>query len=458
MDYHILQVTFPAQGHINPSLQLAKRLTKMGVKVTFLTSLSAIRRMSKTNSSIDFVSFSDGYDNGWSNVNVQDFMSSLKEHGSKAVSEILTKNREKGQPFTRVIHSLLIPWAGQAAYDLQVPVTLVWIQPATLFDIYFYHFNKYIDNCNGGNRVIELPGLPKFEPNDLPSFLLDSNPNIYDFALQNFKEHFELLDRESRKTRPTVLVNTFDALEHEPLRVIDKYKLIPIGPLTPSGFLDGKDPSDNSFGGDLIKKSVDYVEWLDSKDKLSVVYIAFGSYSDISKSQLDEIAKGLIKSNRPFLWVIRGTENREKLDEMLSFREDLEKIGKIVPWCDQVEVLSHSSVGCFVTHCGWNSTLESLVFGVPVVAIPQWTDQATNAKLVQDYWRSGVRCVKGVNGGVVECGEFERCLEIVMGCGEMRKEAKKWKELAKETMKEDGNSNANLKFFIENVVGGHCQG
>ncbi|KAG8375969.1 hypothetical protein BUALT_Bualt09G0014400 [Buddleja alternifolia] len=457
MKCNILLVTFPAQGHINPSLQLAKRLVKhVDVKVTFFTSLSAIRRMTKSTSSttdglIDFISFHDGYDNGWSNDESQNFMCSLKEHGSKAVADVITAAREEGRPFTRLIYTLLVPWAAQAAFNLQLPVTLLWIQPATLFGIYFYYFNNYFNGAGvGSNQVLELPGLPALEGSDLPSFLLASNPNIYDFALPTFTENFQILDRHTN--RPTVLVNTFQDLEPEPLSVIDKYKLLPIGPLIPSAFLDGNDPSDTSFGCDLIEKSADdYVEWLDSKEKFSVIYVAFGSYSEISKPQTEEIAKGLIKSQRPFLWVIRGCE---KLGEMLSCREELEKQGRIVGWCTQVEVLSHPSVGCFVTHCGWNSSLESLVSGVSVVSFPQWTDQATNAKLIQDYWKTGVRVVKPENGGgVVEADEIKRCLEIVMDGGQqMRKQAKKWRKLATEAMKEDGSSNINLNIFLDQLV------
>ncbi|EYU32718.1 hypothetical protein ABFS82_14G039100 [Erythranthe guttata] len=473
--HHVLLVTFPAQGHINPSLQFAKRLAKLGVAVTFLTSSSAVRRMTTTAAAINFASFSDGFDGGWSNDETQNFMAALRTHGSKAVEDAVAAAAAENRPFSRVIYTLLVPWAGQVAHRLRVPVTLLWIQPAILFGVYFYYFNKYFDaaamneeddgNNNNNNKIIELPGLPPFAPSDLPSFMSASNPSMYDFALPTFTENFEILDRE---ISPTVLINTFQSLESEALTAITKYKLTAIGPLIPSAFLDGKDPTDTSFGGDLIKKppSQDYLQYLDSKPKSSVVYVAFGSYSELSKPQMAEIAKGLIKSGKPFLWVIRGAESVEKLDGIFSgifpgggslmYREELERQGKIVGWCTQVEVLSHPSVGCFFTHCGWNSTLESLVCGVPVVGFPQWTDQTTNAKLVEDFWRSGVRVGGGGGGGVVEGDEIERCLGVVMGGGdraaEMRREAEKWRGLAKEAMEEDGSSNVNLKSFVDELL------
>ncbi|KAK9932979.1 hypothetical protein M0R45_020195 [Rubus argutus] len=84
----------------------------------------------------------------------------------------------------------------------------------------------------------------------------------------------------------------------------------------------------------------------------------------------------------------------------------------IVPWCSQLEVLSNPSLGCFVTHCGWNSSLESMVYGVPVVAFPQLTDQCTNAKMIEDMWKTGVR-VEPNEEGVVVGEELKRCLDLV---------------------------------------------
>lgn len=120
----------------------------------------------------------------------------------------------------------------------------------------------------------------------------------------------------------------------------------------------------------------------------------------------------------------------------------------------QLEVLSNPALGCFVTHCGWNSTLESLVSGVPGVAFSQWTDQGTNAKLIEDTWRTGVRVAPNEEGIVVG-EEIRRCLELVMGSGEsgeeMRRNAKKWKELAREAVSEGGSSDKNFKAFIDEI-------
>ncbi|KAG6785293.1 hypothetical protein POTOM_011023 [Populus tomentosa] len=459
---HFLLITYPAQGHINPTLQFAKGLTRIGVLVTLVTSLSAGRRMSKTlfPDGLSFVTFSDGYDDGLQAEDDRDhFTSELKRRGSQTLNELIVDSAKEGKPVTCLVYTMLLQWAAEVARAQHLPAALLWIQPATVFDIYYYYFNGYGDifnNCKDTSYAIELPGLPPFASRDLPSFVLPSN--TYTLALQLFQEQLEQLNQE---TNPKVLVNSFDALELVAMNAIEKLNLVGIGPLIPSAFLDGKDPLDKSFGGDLFQGSEDYTEWLNSKTKSSVVYVSFGSILVLPKRQIKEIARGLVDSGLPFLWVIRDEQSKnevkeeEEEDHLSACREAiLERQGMIVPWCCQVEVLSHPSIGCFVTHCGWNSTLESLVSEVPVVAFPHWTDQGTNAKLIADVWKTGVRVVANEEG-IVEGDEIKRCLDLVMAPGktgeDIRKNAKKWKDLARDAVREGGSSDKNLKAFVQEV-------
>ncbi|XP_019179887.1 PREDICTED: crocetin glucosyltransferase, chloroplastic-like [Ipomoea nil] len=460
-DCHVLLVIFPGQGHINPSLQFAKRLVNLGAKVTLSTGFSAMNRMSSRPEiqGLDFAPFSDGYDAGLEPADLNDFWASIKTRGSDAVAKLITAKKEEGRPFTRLIYTTVMSWAGVVARGLHVPVTLLWIQPATVLDIYYHYFTEYGDlfrNCSGKNRVVEVPGVPPLGVRDFPSFLFSTETNVnydLDWAIEAMGDQIEEINGEEN---PKVLVNTFDALEFDALRAIKKVRMVGIGPLIPSAYLDGKDPSDTAFGGDLRQNSSnDYVEWLDSQPKSSVVYLAFGSYADAPNTMLEEIAQGLVKTKVPFLWVLRETSKGEKPEEKLRCKEELEEQGKIVRWCAQVEVLQHPSIGCFLTHCGWNSTLESLASGVPLVACPLWNDQFSNAKLIQDVWKLGMR-VSANEEGVVEADEYKRCIECVMGGGEkgeeLRKNAKKWKELAKGAMKEDGSSYLNLKAYMDEML------
>jgi len=116
--------------------------------------------------------------------------------------------------------------------------------------------------------------------------------------------------------------------------------------------LDGKDPEDTSLGGDLLPVSNGYVEWLDSKEDKSVVYISFGSYFVLSKRQTEEIASALLDSGFPFLWVIRVKEEEEGEEVCLRGVGREGEVGEVL-------FSGGGSVGCFVTHCGWNSTMES---------------------------------------------------------------------------------------------------
>ncbi|GMP78156.1 hypothetical protein CsSME_00034204 [Camellia sinensis var. sinensis] len=458
---HIVLISVPFQGVINPIFQFAKNLKRMGVKVTILSSVSAQNRMAKASSStpdgLTFVSFSDGYDDGVKlGDNLEHFRSENKLRGSKALSELIKARSEEGFPVTGMVYPMLLPWAAEVAREFNLPSAPLWIQPATIFALYFHYFNGYGDLikkiCDDPSCAIELPGLGKLTSRDLPTFMLPSN--TFSFGLPGFKEQLDALDAE---VNPKILVNTIDALESKALRAIGKHNLIAIGPLVPSAFLDGKDPSDNVFGGDLLQKSRNYVEWLDSKPQSSVVYISFGSFFNLPLKEMEEIAHGLLESNRPFLWVLRALADGEKQEDKLSCKEKLEKQGLIVPWCSQVEVLSHPSVGCFVTHCGWNSTLESLVLGIPVVCLPQFTDQPTNAKLLEDEFKTGLRATKN-DEGIVEGDEIKRCIELVMGDGEIgeeiRKNAEKWKYLAKEAVKEGGSSHKNLRAFVDEIEDG----
>ncbi|KAM7253279.1 hypothetical protein ACFE04_025897 [Oxalis oulophora] len=448
---HILLVVFPTQGHINPALQLAKRLVRLGLQVTFATSNYATKHMDNSLQGLSYATFSDGHGQGFKpDQDSNKFMEVVAEYGSQDLRKLLNElNMEQDRRLTCIIYSVLLPWVGKIALDLGIPSMLFWDQPATLLDIYYYYVKGYRDAILDSVKdvpnlsLVKLPNLPPFANSDLPSFFTLGSPHSY--ILKIVEEHFKILDEEKN---PKILVNSFDALELEAMTAIKEYSVVGIGPLISSSYLDGKEPA----GGDLLKTSKTYIHWLATKSESSVIYIAFGSMSVLSTDQLEEMAGALLNTGRPFLWIIRDEDQRERLTR----KEELEKQGMIIPWCSQVEVLSHRATGCFVTHCGWNSTFESLVSGVPMVGVPQWSDQGTNAKLFQDVWKVGIRVEKNEDG-IVECNEIERCLELVMKSEEMKRNAKKWKELAREAVKESGTSDTNLRDFVDQVrkIGGY---
>ncbi|KAI7754998.1 hypothetical protein M8C21_010128, partial [Ambrosia artemisiifolia] len=286
--------------------------------------------------------------------------------GSECLKKTILSSAENGTPVTCLVYNLLLPWAAEVACDHNVPLALLWIQPASVFRVYYYYFKGYDklikEHCNEPSWSIELPGLPSLKRCDLPSICLPSN--TLEHVIYVLKELLYFLDS---KEKPKILVNTFDALEEEALEEIDgKINMVGVGPLIPSAFLDGKDPSDRSFGGDLFETSHGYLEWMNTKPEGSIVYISFGTMIVWSKEHKEAMAHALMESKKPFLW----------------------------------------------------------------------TDE----------------------DGVFEGEEMRRCTEMVMGGHErgetVRMNAKKWKHLARESIKENGSSYMNLKSFAEEVGSG----
>jgi pathogen-inducible salicylic acid glucosyltransferase len=258
-----------------------------------------------------------------------------------------------------------------------------------------------------------------------------------------------------------VLGNTFYELEPETIDYLTSRMGVPfrsIGPCIPSAFLDGRNPHDAQVGADPWKATDTVQEWLDKKPPSSVVYIAFGSITVISAQQIYELALGIQRSGLNFLWVIRPPPGHEDIGELFpaDFVEETKGRGLVVNWCVQLEVLSHPSVATFMSHCGWNSTLEALRFGVPVPNLGVWTDQPTNSKFLADVWKTGVRMRKREDGTVGR-EEIERCMRMAVdktsqAGEELRKNALKWKELAKTAMSEGGSSDINLNESVKGVV------
>lgn len=168
---------------------------------------------------------------------------------------------------------------------------------------------------------------------------------------------------------------------------------------------------------------------------------------------MEEMASALMCMNSYFLWVVRETE-RNKLPA--GFFDLTKGKGLVVSWCNQLEMLAHRAIGCFVTHCGWNSTIEGLCLGVPMVGMPQWSDQMPDAKYIEDVWRVGVR-VKEDEFGIVKREELLHCLKQVMEGErgeEIKRNARKWRELAKEAIDEGGTSDKCINDFVGKLKSG----
>ncbi|KAF5465094.1 hypothetical protein F2P56_015125, partial [Juglans regia] len=158
---HVLLVTFPAQGHINPALQFAKRLVRLGAHVTLATSVSSYRRMTKTPApqGLSFATYSDGYDDGFKPTtdDLEHYIFAIKRSGSKTLTDLIVSSANEGRPFQYLVYNMLLPWAGNVARELHLPSAVLWIQPATVLDIYYYYFNGYGDDIRKNGTDPSFP-------------------------------------------------------------------------------------------------------------------------------------------------------------------------------------------------------------------------------------------------------------------------------------------------------------
>ncbi|WVZ65585.1 hypothetical protein U9M48_014921 [Paspalum notatum var. saurae] len=445
---HVLLLPFPAQGHINPLLQFGKRLAgRSGVRCTLAATRFVISSTKPTPSSVYVAAFSDGCDSRGPDelggVGAP-YFERLESAGSETLDELLRSESELGRPVHAVVYDAFLPWAQRVARRHGAAAAAFLTQTCAVDILYAHAWDGRVPPPPlRPEDVRDLPGLScQLEVSDMPTFLTDENfpPSFRELLVNQFLG----LD-----TADHVLVNSFYDLEpQEADYLASTWRAKMVGPTVPSAFLDNLLPDDVSYGIHLhTPMTAESKVWLDAQKPHSVLYVSFGSMASLGPNQMGEIAEGLYRSGKPFLWVVRATETA-KLPE--GFADRVKDRALIVPWCPQLEVLAHPSVGCFMTHCGWNSTVEALSAGVPMVAMPNWSDQTTNAKYIQDVWRVGVR-VRPDAQGVVRSAEVERCVRDVMEgemCEEFKTRALSWSSKAKKAMGEGGTSDIAISDFL----------
>ncbi|PKI36050.1 hypothetical protein CRG98_043561 [Punica granatum] len=179
------------------------------------------------------------------------------------------------------------------------------------------------------------------------------------------------------------IIHTFEALEQDVLNALSAMSSGPTYAVGPFQLLIDQIPGNENhlkhIGSNLWKEDMDCLQWLNSQKPKSVVYINFGSVALLTSQQLVEFAMGIANSGYPFLWIIRpDLVNGDSAILPPEFNEETRTRAFITAWCPQEEVLNHPSVGGFLTHCGWNSVIESMSAGVPMMCWPYFGDQQTN--------------------------------------------------------------------------------
>ena len=453
-------VSFPGQGHVNPLLRLGKRLASKGLLVTFSTPESIGKQMRKASNITDqptpvgeglirFEFFEDEWDeNEPKRQDLDLYLPQLELVGKKVLPQMIKKHAEQDRPVSCLINNPFIPWVSDVAADLGIPSAMLWVQSCACFSTYYHYYHGLVPFPSEAEPEIDvqLPCMPLLKYDEVASFLYPTTP--YPFLRRAILGQYRNLDKPF-----CILMDTFQELEPEVIEYMSKICPIkPVGPL----YKNPKVPN-AAVRGDFMKAD-DCIEWLDSKPPSSIVYVSFGSVVYLKQDQVDEIAYGLLNSGLQFLWVMKPPHKDAGLELLVLPEGFLEKAGdkgKVVQWSPQEQVLAHPSVACFVTHCGWNSSMEALSSGMPVVAFPQWGDQVTDAKYLVDEFKIGVRMCRGeAENKLITRDEVEKCLiEATTGpkAAELKQNAMKWKKAAEQAVAEGGSSERNLQGFVDEV-------
>ncbi|OEL22039.1 UDP-glycosyltransferase 74F2 [Dichanthelium oligosanthes] len=451
---HVLLLPNPSQGHINPILQFGKRLAAhRGVRCTLAVTRFVLGQSGQQSESpggaVHIAAVSDGCDRGGYDEagGIKAYTARLEAAGSETVGALLRSEADLGRPVHALVYDAFLPWAQPVARRHGAACAAFFTQACAVDVVYGHARAGLVEAPLVSGEPLQLPGLPAgLKLCDLPTFLThsDDSSRAYVDLLAN---QFSGLD-----TADHVLVNSFYELQpQESEHMASTWRAKTVGPTVPSAFLDNRLPDDTSYGFHLFTPLTATTKaWLDARPARSVVYVAFGSLVEPDPVQMAEMAEGLYNSGNAFLWVVRASET-PKIPE--NFADKCKERGLIVTWSPQLEVLAHPAVGCFMTHCGWNSTMEGMGAGMPMVAMPQWSDQTMNAKYIEDVWQVGVR-VRPDEKGVVRREEVERCVREVMEgerSMEYRRNATGWKEKAKRAMREGGSSDNNILEFLREL-------
>ncbi|KAG5250993.1 UDP-glucuronosyltransferase family protein [Salix suchowensis] len=437
---HAVCIPFPAQGHINPMLKLAKLLHHRGFHITFVNTEYNHKRILKSRglSSLDglpsfqFKAIPDGLPPSSSTDATQD-IPSLCESTRKSctvpfknlIADLNDTSSSVVPPVTCIVSDGVMSFTLEAAQELGIPEVLFWTTSACGF-LAYAHYRRLIEKgltplkdesylSNGYlDSVIDwIPGMKGIRLRDIPSFIRTTDPE--DFMLK-----FLQGETERARKASAIVLNTYDALEHESLAALASM-LPPVYSIGPLHLLLNQvtDSDLKLIGSNLWVEEAGCLEWLDSKEPDSVVYVNFGSITVMTSDQLTEFAWGLANSDQTFLWVIRpdlvAGDSAMLPPEFLTATKER---GLYAGWCSQEQVLSHPSIGGFLTHSGWNSTIESVCGGVPMICWPFFAEQQTNCRYCCTEWGVGMEI-----NSVVERGEVESLVRELMG-GEKGREMK----------------------------------
>ena len=467
---NVVLFPFMAQGHIRPFLALAYQIVQSkNYTVTFINTSLNIKKLQPSlpsNSSIrlleiPFFSSDHGLPPDAENTDAfPQFMGQLIEasHSFKPSFKTLISNlieEQNGQRPLCIIADMFFSWTADVAHEFGVFNAIFNAGGGYGMGV-FHNLWLNLPHLKTDSNEFPLPGFPdscRIRINQMPEHLRFSKPDDswIKFMHRVFDEWLE---------SDAFLFNTVEEIDQIGLTYFRQQMNRPVWPIGPVKLTLGSKAGSGKDSGitwEICKN------WLDSKPYGSVLYISFGSQSTISLSQMMELAKALEASGKDFIWVIRPPlefdinsefNAEEWLPKGFEQRVGVENKGLLVHnWAPQVEILSHKSLGAFLSHCGWNSVLDSLSHGVPILAWPIMAEQHFNAKKLEE--EMGV-CVEVANGASSEVGheDIVAKIELVMNETEkgkdMTRKAGEVMDIIKNAKKdEDGLTGTSVKAIDE---------
>ncbi|KAL8155464.1 UDP-glucosyltransferase 29-like [Apium graveolens] len=268
-----------------------------------------------------------------------------------------------------LVYDFLQPWAPEAAFMHNIPAVQFITSSTTMTTVLFHAYKR---------PNVEFP----FSDIYFRDYETTNEQELRKSAEDHKKFGSSLVITCIEKSSKVILIKGFNEIDDKYIKYLSALcgkKVVPVGPLV-------QEPVANDFEDE---ESLEIIKWLDNKEKASTVFVSFGTEYFLSDEEFDAIAKGLLQSEVNFIWSVRFPlgENDSLEDKLqpLGFYDKVGDRGMVVEgWVPQAKILGHWSIGGFVSHCGWNSVLESMKFGVPIIAMPMHIDQPINARLVEE--------------------------------------------------------------------------
>ncbi|KAH9330322.1 hypothetical protein KI387_002430 [Taxus chinensis] len=475
---HVLVFPFPGHGHMIPLLDLAHILATRGLAVTVFTTTEnqALLRPLLTTASSQGLHIqslilplppTQGLPPHCENLAqlplhlVPLFMYSFKHFADPLEQWILHQRSSDGfGPPLCIISDFFLGWTQDLAAKLGIRRVVFYPSGAFAVSVVsslWKHMPHHgVESDDGEVCIPELPHpvtFPKSKISPLARMYKPSDP------ISEFIRHGFNLNVKSWGS----IINTFDGLEALYIDHLQKLSGSPVwsvGPLLPPVVFQGT-PNLERGNPNAIKESA-CLQWLDSRQRRSVLYICFGSIAVLSNRQIEDVAAGLEASEESFIWVIKDHPYSRISDDNVAheyggvlppgFEERTKERGLVIRgWAPQLLILSHSSVGGFVTHCGWNSCLESIALGVPLIAWPMGADQYSDALLLVDYLKVGVRLCEGP-AAMPSRDDLKRAVKKVTAAeAEESKRAEELSSAARMAVEAGGSSWKNLEALVTEI-------